>query len=441
MFNAVTRKPLSRRRLLRAGGIAFALPWLDAMGPSIGARAIGAPCPSSSLIGDQASKPPRRFVAICATLGFHTPLLFPESAGKLAGTESRYLSEMADNVDKISLFSGLSHPEQQGNNGHASELTWLTAAQRPGLAGFRNTISIDQRIASEVGTQTRFPSLVLSTSGRSMSWSRSGVEIPGVSSPAKLFKELFVQGTEAQRQAEMLQISRGRSILDTLRGRSAELASELGSRDRAKLDQYVTSVRELEYRLQQSEGWVERPKPKVDTSLPKDISDKLLAIERQNLLYDMVVLALQTDSTRTVTLQLSGMNAVPKIAGVSTDWHNLSHHGKDPAKIAELQIIEAAEFAAFNRFLSRLRAIEEDGGSLLDSTAILYGSNLGNASAHSWRNLPIVFAGGGFSHGQYHAHDGDDNTPLSNLFVTVGEFMGLEMDAFGTSTGRLSWDA
>ncbi len=431
MVNVVTRKPLSRRRLLRTGAVACSLPLLDAMGPSMGARALGR----------TVAKAPRRFVAICATLGFHTPLLFPEKEGALAGNESPYLRELADNVDKLSLFSGLSHPEQQGNNGHASELTWLTAAQRPGLAGFRNSISIDQQIASAVGTQTRFPSLVLSSSGRSMSWSRSGVEIPGVSSPAKLFKELFVQGTEAERQVEMRQISRGRSILDTLRGRSGELADQLGSRDREKLDQYVTSVRELEFRLQQSEGWIQRPKPQVNMSLPKDISDKLLAIERQNLLYDMVVLALQTDSTRTVTLQLSGMNAVPKIPGVSTDWHNLSHHGKDPAKIAELQIIEAAEFAAFNRFLSRLRAIDEDGESLLDHTAILYGSNLGNASAHNWRNLPIVFAGGGFSHGRYHAHDSNNNTPLSNLFVAVAEYMGLEIDAFGTSTGRLTWQS
>lgn len=427
----VTRSPLSRRRFLAAGGAVTGLPFLDAMLPSVGRRALAESSPG---------QPPKRFVAICATLGFHTPFLFPTEATKrLTGNESPYLNQLSDNVDKISLFSGLSHPEQQGNNGHASELTWLTAAQRPGLAGFKNSISLDQKIAAEIGTQTRFPSLVLSNSGRSMSWSRSGVEIPGISSPAKLFKELFISGSAAEQQSEIRRIKRGQSILDTLRHRSTELGSQLGQRDRDKLDQYVTSVRDLEFRLQQSEGWVTRPKPEVSIELPHDISDKLMAVERQNLLYDMVVLALQTDSTRTITLQLSGMNAVPKIRGVSSDWHNLSHHGKDPEKIAELSLIESAEFSAFNQFLNRMRTIDEGDRSLLDNTAVLYGSNLGNASAHNWRNLPIVFAGGGFPHGGYHAHDSLNNTPLSNLFVAIAQHMGLETDRFGTSTGKLSW--
>ncbi|MCA9082373.1 MAG: DUF1552 domain-containing protein, partial [Planctomycetaceae bacterium] len=136
---------------------------------------------------------PHRFVAACATLGFHGPYLFPEQAGRDYEL-TPYLKKLAKHRDKFTVISGVSHPEQQGNNGHASELTWLTSAQRPGLAGFRNTISIDQLIADQIGIQTRFPSLVLSTSGRSMSWTSSGVEIPGETSPAKLFKALFIDG-------------------------------------------------------------------------------------------------------------------------------------------------------------------------------------------------------------------------------------------------------
>ncbi|HBE68765.1 MAG TPA: hypothetical protein DDW52_11520 [Planctomycetaceae bacterium] len=433
MANIHVRPRLSRRSVLRSGTAAIALPLLDAMLPGrIGSQALAATEPSIDK--------PRRFVAICATLGFHTPNLFPQTPKqKLTGDESPYLRMLADNVDRISLFSGLSHPDQQGNNGHASELTWLTSARRPGLAGFKNSISIDQLLASRVGLQTRFPSLVLSSSGRSMSWSRSGVEIPGVSSPAKLFKSLFVEGTPAQKADQIRQIQRGRSILDTLNTRSTSFRKQLGHDDLQKLEQYTTSVRDLEQRLVQSEDWVARPKPKIEVTAPQDIRDKLLAIERQELLFDMIVLALQTDSTRTITLQLSGMNAIPKINGVSTDWHNLSHHGKDPDKIAELQIIEEAEFAAFNRFLSKLRAVEEAGQSLLDSTTVLYGSNLGNASAHNWRNLPIVVAGGGFPHGGYHALDADENTPLSNLFLTLAESVGVSLDSFGSSTGKLTW--
>jgi hypothetical protein len=268
-----------------------------------------------------------------------------------------------------------------------------------------------------------------------MSWTSSGVEIPGETSPARLFKALFIDGTEQEVAAELRQLQRGRSILDTVLGEAKKLDQTLGSRDRRKLDEYLTAVRDLESRLQQSQGWATRPKPQVDAEAPKDIADRNDAIGKQRLMYDMIVLALQTDSTRTVTFQLSGMNAVPSnIPGVSNDWHNLSHHGKDPAKIDELRIIEEAEFKAFNDFLTKLKSVEENGRPLLAHTAVLFGSNLGNASSHDWHNLPVVVAGGGFRHGGYVSHDEKNNTPLANLFVPLAQQMGLEIDRFGSST-------
>jgi hypothetical protein len=444
------RPRLNRRHFLRGSGAAMiSLPLLEAMGRTVGQRALAGEHP--------VEVPPRRFVAACATLGFHTPFLFPDQSGELlqgsepnedseprsgSGAETfstPYLSKLAEHRDQITPLSGLSHPDQQGNNGHASELTWLTSAQRPGLAGFRNTISIDQVIARQVGLQTRFPFLALSTSGRSMSWSSAGVEIPAESSPAKLFKALFVQGTPEEVDAEMQNVRRGRSILDTVGGAAKRLEGELGTADREKLEGYLTAVRDLESRLQESQNWVQRPKPQVEADPPQDINDKSDAIARQALMYDMIALALQTDSTRTITFQLGGLNAVPKIPGVASDWHGLSHHGKDPQKIDELRIIEEAEFEAFGKFLSKLRSIDEgaiDGErrSLLDQTTIVYGSNLGNASAHDWRNLPIIVAGGGFRHGRYTAHDPKSNTPLANLFVAIAQHLGVEMDRFGSST-------
>lgn len=418
------RERLSRRHLLRGAGAAYvALPWLDAMSPLSATRARGA----------EPSGPPRRFVAACATLGFHAPFLFPEQPGR-DYAPTPYLRRLEPHRDLLTVFSGMSHPEQQGNNGHASEMTWLTSAPRPGLAGFRNTISVDQLIAERFGHETRYPSLVLSTSGRSMSWTSSGVEIPGETSPAKLFKALFLEGTEQEVAAELRQLQRGRSILDTVQGEARRLERELGPADRTKLDEYLTAVRDLEGRLQQSQGWVRRPKPRTDAQPPQDIADRNDAIGRQRLMFDMIALALQSDSTRTITFQLSGLNAVPVIPGVNNDWHNLSHHGKDPAKIEELKVIEEAEFAAFGDFLTRLRGIEEGGGSLLDHTAVLYGSNLGNASSHDWHNVPVLVAGGGYRHAGHLAHDTKDNTPLSNLFVSLAQRMGLEVDRFGSST-------
>lgn len=421
----VIRQPIDRRRFLRGtGAAALGLPLLEAMGPSLGQRALAA---------GGSSAPPRRFVAMCAGLGFHAPFLFPDQEKKdIASTP--YLSKLTGCHEQLTVFSGLSHPNQQGNNGHASSLTWLTSAQRPGLAGFKNSISLDQRIAQEIGLQTRYPSLTLSTSGTSLSWSSSGVAIPGNSSPMKLFRALFVDGTEPEVAAELRGLKRGKSILDTVGGRAQQLTGQLGKRDQQKLSEYLAAVRELEMRLQQSQGWVVKPKPEVDAEVPNDITDKADAIAKQRLMYDMIALALQTDSTRTITFELGGLNQVPKIPGVNSDWHGLSHHGKDPEKIGELKIVEEAEFTALGDFLRKLKSIPEQDGTLLDHTAVLFGSNLGNASSHDWHNLPILVAGGGFNHQGYVAHDAQSNTPLANLFVGLAQWMGVEIDRFGTST-------
>ena len=417
----IAKPALPRRRFLQTAGASMALPFLDAMVPVFGKYA-------------QAPSSPPRFVAMCAGLGFHTPFLFPDAPGRDFAL-SPYLAKLKEHRQDLTVISGLSHPEQQGNNGHASELTWLTAARRPGLAGFKNTISLDQLIANEIGIETRFPYLALSNSGRSMSWTSNGVGIPGETRPSQLFKALFIDGTEQEVAAELKQLRRGRSILDTVRGEAKKLERELGERDREKLDEYFSSVRDLEHRLQQSEGWAQKPKPKVASEQPTDIADRHDAIAKQRLMYEMMVLALQTDSTRTITYALSGMNAVPSnIPGVNTDWHNLSHHGKDENKIEELKRIEEAEFEAFNEFLARLKSVKEGSQTLLDRTAVLYGSNLGNASSHSWKNLPIVVAGGGYQHGSYLAHDEKNNTAFANLFVSFAQHMGLEIDQFGTST-------
>jgi len=416
-----TRPALNRRHFLRgAGGALLSLPFLEAMTPTF-ARAAAAPSP-------------KRFVAMCAGLGFHGPYLFPTATGRDYAL-TPYLEKLQAFRNDFTVFSGLSHPEQQGNNGHASEMTWLTSAKRPGLAGFRNTVSLDQVIAEKIGVETRYPFLALSVNGSSLSWSSNGVEIPAEGSPARMFKALFIDGTEQEVAQEMRDLRRGRSILDTVAGEARKLERDLGQADRAKLDEYLTAVRDLETRLQQSEGWSQKPKPKIGAAQPRDIEDRNDAIGKQRLMSDLIVLALQSDSSRTVTFRLGSLNSVPSnIPGVKSDWHNLSHHGKDPAKIDELKLVEEAEFAAFGEFLGKLKGIDENGKSLLEHTAVLFGSNLGNASSHDWHNLPVIVAGGGFKHGAHLAYDEKNNTPLSNLFVPLAQRMGVETDAFGSST-------
>jgi len=420
MTYLATKTALDRRSFLKGSGVAVALPLLHAMTPAFTRAAAS-------------STSPKRFVAMNASLGFHAPYLFPETPGKNYEL-TPYLEQLKEHRQDFTLFAGLSHPSQNGNNGHASEMTWLTSAQRPGLAGFKNTISLDQLIAKQIGAATRFPSLTLGTRGKSLSWTANGVPLPAEQSPSTLYQKLFVQGTDKEITDQLKELEKGKSVLDVVQGDAKALERSLGHRDREKLDEYLSSIRDLEIRLQQNKDWARRPKPKVKYAAPKDITDKVDVLGKQRLMYDMIALALQTDSCRTITFSLGSLNAVlSNIPGVQTDWHNLSHHGKDEDKIEELEIIEKAEFKLFGEFLTKLKRVKENGKHLLDHTAILFGSNLGNASSHSTKNLPIIVAGGGYKHGSYVAHDANDNTPFSNLFVPLAQRMGLEIEKFGSS--------
>lgn len=418
------RKPrvLNRRHFLKGAGASIALPLLGAMTPGFGA--------------DKSTPQIRRFVAICGGLGFHTPLLFPTEQGRDYKL-TPYLAKLKDHRNEMTVFSGLSHPDQNGNNGHASSLTWLTAARRPGLAGFKNTISLDQLMANRLAGATRLPYLCLANDGGSLAWTANGINIPSERSPAKLFRTLFIEGSKQEVETQLRDLRRGKSILDTVRGDAKRLEKSIGPRDRRKLDEYLSAIRDLEKRIGQSEQWTTKPKPKVAIKPPQDVADRRDVVAKQRLMYEMMVLALQTDSTRVITLSLGGMNAVPSnIPGVKSDWHNLSHHGRDESKIAELRLIEEAELSEFNRFLTKLKSAKEDGRTLLDRTAVLFGSNLGNASSHDWHNLPIILAGGGYKHGAYVAHDAKNNTPLSNLYVALAQRMGVDTRRFGSSTAE-----
>jgi Protein of unknown function (DUF1552) len=259
------------------------------------------------------------------------------------------------------------------------------------------------------------------------------VQIPADEKPSKLFARLFLDGTPDEVKQQVRRLKDGQSIMDTVSGQAKSLQRNLGPQDREKLDQYFTSVRELEQRLVKSEAWATRPKPKVAMKPPVDPANRADIIGYARPMFDLVHLALQTDSTRIVTLRLQGHNSIPPIQGVTQDWHNLSHHGKDPNKLEELAIIEKAELAELKSLLKNLKSSVEDGANLLDRTMVLYGSNLGNSSSHDTRNLPLLVAGGGFKHGQHLAFDPASPPPLCNLYVQMLRQMGLDVSAFGSA--------
>ena len=418
----------SRRRFLRGAGVFLGLPLLNCMHP---ATASAAP-----------SGPPRRMLLISNNLGVLPKPFFPSTAGREYEL-SPYLSELSDVRDDFTVFSGLSHPGVEG--GHSTENCFLTAARGPTKSGFRNQISLDQFAAEKLGPVTRFPTLNLGVNidkaNRSLSWTRDGVLLPAEDRPSILFHRMFVQGDPIAVQRQLHRLEERGSILDTLLAETSQFRRDLGRDDQSRLDQYLTSVREIEQRLHAQGEWERRPKPVTTQAPPSDIPDQKMFFERFDLMLSMAQLALESDSTRIVTLMVDAF-ATPVFQlhpdrNTTDGYHNLSHHGQDAEKVRQLEDADRQQMALLRKLLKNLADKPDQHQRLLDHTLILYGSNMGDANTHDNTNLPILLAGGGFRHGQHVAFKRDQNKPLSNLFVTMLQQMNLEVDTFGSSTGTI----
>ncbi len=431
----LNNRSLSRRTLLRGLGVSLALPMLDAMRPavSLGASADNSPAP-------------RRMIGICNNLGLLPNQFFP--AAPKPGEDpdeyelSPYLKLLERHRKDFTVFSGVWHPDVDG--GHPADICFLTAAPHPGSGGFRNTISLDQFVAERIGHLTRFPSMTLGVNVhqglRSLSWTGAGVLIPCEESPRRVYENLFLQGSAKQIESQKKKLEVGKSIMDAVAGQTKSLLKELGPKDRRRVDQYLTGVRDLEQRLDAEHAWQSVPKPVPTDQPPRDPSDPKEYMDKVRLMYDMSRIALETDSTRAITIMLDSVNS-PAIDIDGTDitdgYHNLSHHGKNEKKIAQLEVIDRGHMGLLNDLFTSMKQIKEDDDTLLDRTSIVYGSNLGDANTHVTTNMPVLCAGGGFKHGQHLAFDRNNNYPLPNLFVSMLQRMNLPVDQFATSTGTM----
>jgi hypothetical protein len=409
--------------------VSLALPWLEAL-PGAAARAAT----------DPAS--PMRAIFISNNLGVLPKPFFPTTAGR-DYVLSPYLERLAPLRADFTVVSGLSHPNVRG--GHSTENCFLTAARNPTASGFRNTISLDQFAAEQIGHLTRFPTLNLGVNidkgNRSLAWTRDGCLVPAEDRPSRLFERMFVSGSAAEVAARRRQLRERASILDALDDDTRRLEARVSVADRRRLDQYLTSIRELEERLQVAGAWEERPRPAPPIEKPADVTNRAYLFEGFAAMLEMARLAVETDSTRLVTLMVDGF-ATPafRLAAerTTTDgYHNLSHHGQSAEKLAQLEGADHLQMDLLAGLLATLAERREGEQRLLDRTIVLYGSNLGDANTHDNTNLPILVAGGGFLHGSHLAFPQDDNPPLSNLFVTVLRRLGIQADAFGSSTGSL----
>ncbi len=421
--------PLERRTFLRGLGVALALPLLEAMTPVFSRAA--------------APKTPRRMLAISNNLGILADSFFPRTAGRDYEMPS-CLRELQAFRQDFTVFSGLSHPGVTG--GHSTENCFLTAARGPTISGFRNQISLDQFAAEQLGQVTRFENLNLGVNiaraSRSLSWTRDGVLLPAEDSAAALFKKLFVQGSAEETRRRLDELKEGGSILDVVRADMRDFSRRCGKADQDRLDQYFSSVRDLEQKLHVAGEWETRPKPKPDRAPPVDPTDNAQFFDKFRLMLSMAALALETDSTRLVTVMVDAFATNRfKLTDeeTSTDgYHNLSHHGRAENKLRQLALADHHQMLLLRELLETLAAKKDATGRLLDSTMVLFGSNMGDANTHDNTNLPVLLAGGGFRHGQHLVFKRDANTPLSNLFVSMLQRAGLEADAFGSSTGTLT---
>lgn len=424
---------VNRRHFLRAAGVTIALPLFE----SLNRRVFGA----SAAIGTQpgaaiGAQRPRRLVAIGNMLGFYQPAFFPKNSGR--GYDLPVLLEpIAPVRDELTIFSGLDHGVKGGHFAIHSFLSGVRSIDAKSMP--EGNITLDQRAAETIGGATRFPALTIGSEdglhgGCMMSWTRSGTRVPPIPGPRELFRTLFVSESAGEIARSADRFSLQGSILDAVNGDAKSLGRQLGARDREKLDEYLTSVRDVEKQLELTRQWSKIPKPKPGIAEPPNTD----FVSDLPVFYDLIALALQTDSTRIATLEIAGgFNA--SAFGIRKDYHALSHHGQEQEAIDLLVKIEQYQMEQFTRFIQKLASLRDGDARLLDHTSVLFGSGMGNANAHTNHNLPIVLAGGRWKHGEHRAfaEKGAGRVPLCNLYLSLLQDFGVEVDRFGTSTGTL----
>lgn len=402
---------VNRRFFLRSSGVALALPWLESLATAGSAAGAARPV---------------RMVCIGNSFGFHPPSFFPKNTGRDYDLP-HLLEPLAPHRKDLTLFSGLDHGVKGGHFAIHAFLSGVRADNAKAMP--EGNISLDQRAAETVGGATRFPSLSIGEEGGfhggpMMCWTRSGMRVPPIAGPRELFRKLFISDSASNRTATADRFRLKGSILDAVHGDAKTLQPRLGKRDQEKLDEYFTSIRDVERQLELGKQWSNVPKPQPGMTEPPNTG----VVSDLPVLYDLMALALQTDSTRIATLELDG------------GYHGLSHHGQAPDRIDSLVKLERNQMEQFARFLGKLKSLEDGDQTLLDHTMVLFGSGMGNAATHVNTNLPIILAGGGFQHGDFKTYpqSGRGRTQLCNLYLSMLERFGVETDRFGLSTGTLA---
>lgn len=375
----------------------------------------------------------KNLVCIGTYLGFYQSAFFPKQNGRDYECPT-LLQPIAGHRDQFTVFSGLDH---RAPNGHGAWNNFL-CGQNP------SSYSLDQQVADAIGQDSRYPSIQLSAgkASRTMSHTKQGVALPMIQRPSVLYSRLFASPEDRARNEYLLRS--GHSSLDVVLDDAKRLSTTVSAADKAKLAEYFDSLREVEKRMTRQIKAVNEPVPETDYKLPGyDPVAPTLQLEAETLMYDLMALALETDSTRVMSLFIGGLGQVFTINGetLQAGYHALSHHGNDPDAIADLIKVETEHMRCFNRFLTQLKSkTDAQGQSLLDNTIVLLGSGMGDASRHANSNIPTLVAGGGFKHGQHIATDRKaKGAPLlGDLYITLKQQLGMEADRFSNASRNLN---
>ena len=427
----MTSKIDRRRFVLQSVGATLALPGLSSLSAKAAQGNTALRATSGAGVGA------RRFVAIGNLLGFQQKHFFPKSTGK-SYEKTTLLKPLTANRKQITVYRGLDHGVKGGHFAVHSFLSGVLnseARDRPD-----GNVTIDQFIAEKIGMATRFPSLTVGSEGGihggcQIAWTRSGVRVPPITGPAQLFDRLFVNDSKDGKARRIEENRLQSSILDSVLEDANHLSKRVNREDREKLDEYFTAIRDVEKRLELRKRWADHPKPEAPFKKPANKN----TVEDLPMLYELIALALQTDSTRVATLEIGGC-FLPQHLGIKSSYHGLSHHGNDEDKVRDLIKLETYQIKHFGKFLTRLASISDGERTLLDSTSVIFGSGIGSGNSHTNSDLPIILAGGGYRHGEFKkvAEKGPNKVPLCNLFLEVAQRTGVETESFGTSTGTFA---
>ena len=398
---------MRRRTLLKGGGVALLLPQMESLGEVV-------------------TESPKRLLTIVNHLSFYQPSLIPEDDGEIVRAPE-LLQELSDHFDSLKVFSGFDNPGVENGLGHTPCVGVLSGYFN--TLERKNRISIDQAAAALIGEATRFPSLVFQAGENlnfsQISWDRNGLPVQQHDSPQRIFNLLFQVNENEAEQKRIL--AEDRSILDVVFRQGRSMEKDLNSRDRAKMDEYLTSVREVEQTVRRQALWADRARPTVDYAV--EGFDRNSVDSYVDVMLDLAVLALQTDSTRAVTLQIPFWDGFQE-SSISGNYHDMSHHGQDPEKIRKLLIVEHAILARISRTLSDMKERTVGHESLFDQTTTLVTASMGSANAHTFNDLPaLVFN----SRLKTPGHTRLAHRPMCDLYLGLLRHFGAQQDTFGES--------